>query len=146
MREAERRRTGGPEETAAVAHELAGRLEPGDVVFLTGEVGTGKTTFVRAACRRLGIQGPVTSPSFTLARRYDEGPVPVSHLDFQRLGGEAGDPGLFAEEVGPDRITFVEWASEMPAGTAWRPTWTVEIDHAGGDARSLAVERGPKAC
>lgn len=146
MRGAERRLTGGPHETAAVARELADLLEPGDVVFLAGEVGTGKTTFVRAACLRLGIEGPVTSPSFTLARRYDEGPVPVSHLDFQRLGGEAGDPGLFADEVGPERITFVEWASEMPAGTAWEPTWTVGIEHAGGDSRSLVVQRGAVPC
>lgn len=129
-----------------MAQGLADLLEPGDVVFLAGEVGTGKTTFVRAACRRLGIDSPVTSPSFTLARRYDEGAVPVSHLDFQRLGGEAGDPGLFADEVGPDRITFVEWASEMPAGTNWNPSWTVKIEHAGGDSRTLSVQRGTGTC
>ena len=138
----ERHHSGSAEQTAAIAREVAARLEPGDVVFIAGEVGSGKTTFVRAACRELGVAGPVTSPSFTLARRYEDGRAPVSHLDFQRLGGEAGDPGLFDGEVGHDRITFVEWPSEMPGGTDWVPAWTVEIAHAGGDERELTLRNG----
>jgi len=131
--------TAGPEETATLAEELAGFLAPGDVVFLAGEVGTGKTTFVRAACRALGVTSPVTSPSFTLAQRYEGGRLPVSHLDFQRIGGGEEDPALFAEEVSPERITFVEWASEAPAGTLWEPAWVVELEHAGQDQRRILV-------
>lgn len=131
--------TAGPDETESVAAGLASGLGPGDVVFLIGEVGTGKTTFVRAACRSLGIRAPVTSPSFTLAQRYEEGRIPVSHLDFQRLAGGDEDPSLFAGEVAPDRVTFVEWPGEAPAGTVWDPSFIVEIEHAGGDRRRVTV-------
>lgn len=136
---AERHLTSGADETEALAARFAGRLSPGDVVFLGGEVGSGKTTFVRSACRALGVTGPVTSPSFTLARRYEGGRVPVSHLDFQRLAGGAEDPGLFEEEAGPGRVTFVEWASEAPAGTDWPARFRVDIEHRGGDAREIAI-------
>jgi tRNA threonylcarbamoyladenosine biosynthesis protein TsaE len=72
--------TAAPEETEALAAQLARRLRPGDVVLVSGELGAGKTTFVRGACRALGVQAPVTSPTFTIARRYDAS-VPISHLD-----------------------------------------------------------------
>lgn len=134
------RLTAGPEETAAVAAELAARLGPGDLVFIEGEVGSGKTTFVRAACRELGIEGPVTSPSFTLAQRYEGGRIPVSHMDFQRLAGGGEDPSLFADEVSTERISFVEWPGEAPPGTGWRPTFVVGLQHAGGDRRRIAIE------
>ena len=68
------------EETEAIAARLARRLELGDVVTVSGELGSGKTTFVRGACRALGISVPVTSPTFTIGHRY-EGRVEVSHLD-----------------------------------------------------------------
>lgn len=134
----------GPGETEKAAARFAAQLEPGDVVFLAGEVGSGKTTFVRGACRELGVAQPVTSPSFTLAQRYDDGRVPVSHLDFQRLGGGYEDPGLFDQEFTGDRITFVEWASEAPAGTALRPDFLVELEHLGEDVRRIRIsDAGP---
>ena len=71
-------------ETEALAAQLARGLTPGDIVLVSGDLGAGKTTFVRGACRALGVSGAVTSPSFTIARRY-EGTVPVSHLDLYRL-------------------------------------------------------------
>ena len=73
-----------PEQTEAVAAELALELVPGDVVTVAGELGAGKTTFVRGACRALGVTVPVTSPTFTIGHRYD-GRVPVSHLDLYRF-------------------------------------------------------------
>ncbi|MGH2840456.1 MAG: tRNA (adenosine(37)-N6)-threonylcarbamoyltransferase complex ATPase subunit type 1 TsaE, partial [Solirubrobacteraceae bacterium] len=101
--------TVGPEATEQVAAELAQRLRPGDVVLVSGDLGTGKTTFVRGACRALGVSGPVTSPSFTIARRY-EGRMAVSHLDLYRLGDlDDEDPSLLAGELGDDRVTFIEW-------------------------------------
>lgn len=142
MSAAEPRLTAGPDETADLAAELAAGLRGGDVVFLAGEVGSGKTTFVRAACRALGVTSPVTSPSFTLAQRYEDGRLPVSHLDFQRLGGGQEDPALFADEVSPQRVTFVEWAGEAPAGIGWEPAWVVELEHAGQDRRRISVKRG----
>jgi tRNA threonylcarbamoyladenosine biosynthesis protein TsaE len=75
-----------PEETEALAGRLARRLAPGDVVLVSGDLGTGKTTFVRGACRALGVTGRVTSPTFTIGHRY-RGAPDVSHLDLYRFRG-----------------------------------------------------------
>src|SRR5436190_23293775 len=94
--------TSVPAATEAVAAELAGRLKRGAIVLVSGDLGAGKTTFVRGACRALGVAGAVTSPSFTIAQRYD-GHVPISHLDLYRLGDlDDEDPALLADELGPD--------------------------------------------
>jgi tRNA threonylcarbamoyladenosine biosynthesis protein TsaE len=131
-----------PVETEAVAAALAGRLRPGDIVLVSGELGTGKTTFVRGACRALGVSAPVTSPTFTIARRYD-GAVPVSHLDLYRLGDLAGeDPALLADELAPDRVAFVEWP-EVGAPEGLDPARVaarVRLEHRGGDRRLVTIE------
>src|SRR6478609_5174466 len=77
--------TSSAAETEALGAELAERLEPGDVVVVSGEVGAGKTTLIRGACRALGIEGPVTSPTFTIGQRYEGGRLPIAHLDLYRL-------------------------------------------------------------
>jgi len=131
--------TASAQETEALGARLAARLRPGDVVLVSGELGAGKTTFVRGALRALGVDGPVTSPTFTLARRYRTGNLEVSHLDLHRLDGlDAEDEALLADEVGPDRIAFVEWPeqAELPAPAAAR----VSLEHAGGDARVVRVD------
>lgn len=131
-----------PEETAAAGATLAARLAPGDVVLLTGEMGTGKTTLIRGAARALGVTGRVTSPTFTVGRRYPSPParVAVSHLDLHRIGGLADeDPGLLADYLTPDAVAFVEWGelgeAELPA-----PAFRVRLAHAGGDARSIEID------
>ena len=139
--------TFAPAQTEAVAAELAGRLRPGDVVLVSGELGAGKTTFVRGACRALGVTAAVTSPSFTIARRYD-GAVPISHLDLYRLvdlGDE--DPALLADELGDDRIAFVEWPEVgAPVGLdAERVVARVRLEHRGGDRRLIRVEAERRA-
>ncbi len=131
-------RTSGPAETEALAARLAAALEPGDVVLISGELGAGKTTFVRGACRALGVSGRVTSPTFTIGRRY-EGRVPISHLDLYRLGDLADeDPALLADYVAPDRVAFVEWPRGVE-GFGGRVAASVRIAHLGGDARELAI-------
>lgn len=130
------------EATSAIAAELAERLRPGDVVVVSGDLGSGKTTFVRGACRALGVETPVTSPTFTIGRRY-RGRVPVSHLDLYRLGDLADeDPGLLDDYLRPDSIAFVEWP-EIAAGTQLaedvRVAWRVTLRHAGGDRREVEV-------
>jgi tRNA threonylcarbamoyladenosine biosynthesis protein TsaE len=145
-----RTETRAPAETEAVAAELALRLRPGDVVLVSGELGAGKTTFVRGACRALGVTGAVTSPSFTIARRY-AGTVAVSHLDLYRLGDVAGeDPALLADELAADRVAFVEWPEAgAPVGLdPERVVAHVRLEHRGGDGRLVHVEwlarrRGP---
>jgi tRNA threonylcarbamoyladenosine biosynthesis protein TsaE len=88
--------TAGAEETEALGAELAATLAPGDVVLVEGELGAGKTTFVRGACRALGVTAPVTSPTFTIGQRYT-GRFPISHLDLYRL---APSPSQSAESAG----------------------------------------------
>jgi tRNA threonylcarbamoyladenosine biosynthesis protein TsaE len=137
-----RHETSSPDQTEAIAAELAAGLAAGDVVLVEGELGAGKTTFVRGACRALGVEGVVTSPTFTIGQRYP-GAVPVSHLDLYRvadLGAE--DPDLLDEYLGPDRIAFVEWprsAAATIAGLA-RVAARVVIEHGGGDQRVLTIE------
>jgi tRNA threonylcarbamoyladenosine biosynthesis protein TsaE len=134
--------TFAPAETEAVAAQLARRLRPGDIVLVSGDLGAGKTTFVRGACRALGVTGAVTSPSFTIARRYD-GQVPISHLDLYRLGDLADeDPALLAGELGEDRITFIEWPEVgAPAGLdPARIAARVHLEHRGADKRQLRIE------
>lgn len=135
------RRTESAAETERLAAELARELEPGDVVLVSGDLGAGKTTFVRGACRALGVREPVVSPTFTLGRRYAGERCHVSHLDLYRLAGSADEePGLFDEYLTPDAIAFVEWpeAAELPPV---RVAARVSLRHAGGDAREVEVER-----
>jgi tRNA threonylcarbamoyladenosine biosynthesis protein TsaE len=133
--------TDSPEATEQLAAELAARLRPGDIVLVFGEVGSGKTTFVRGAGRALGVEEPVTSPSFTIGRLY-RGAVPVSHLDLFRLESLAGeDPGLLEEYFAPDRIAFVEWPGAAgPELDSERIALRVRLDHLGGDRRLITVE------
>ena len=105
-------------------------------MLVSGELGAGKTTFVRGACRALGVAGPVTSPTFTIARRY-AGDVPISHLDLYRLGDlDDEDPALLADELADDRVAFVEWPEVgAPAGLdPARVVARVRLEHAAATA------------
>ncbi len=131
-------RSSSAAQTEAIGARLAAALRRGDVVLVSGELGAGKTTLIRGACRGLGVTDPVTSPTFTIGRRY-EGRVPVSHLDLFRLedlGGE--DPGLLDDYLTSDAIAFVEWPGgpdplDRPAALR------VELTHQGGDRRLVTV-------
>ena len=131
--------TTGPAGTEAIGARLAEDLRPGDVVVVSGELGSGKTTFVRGACRALGVAGPVTSPTFEIGRVY-AGRVEVAHIDLYRLPSLAGeDPALLDDYLTPERIGFVEWpggAGDRLEGVAAR----VRIDHLGGDRRAIVAE------
>jgi tRNA threonylcarbamoyladenosine biosynthesis protein TsaE len=129
----------GPEETEAAGAELAGRLAPGDVVLVSGELGSGKTTFVRGACRALGVRGPVTSPTFTIGQVLGDSPE-VAHLDLYRLGSLAReDPALLDDYLTPERVGFVEWPAVAEPALG-RVTARVLLEHAGGDRRRITVE------
>jgi len=138
-----RHETSSPAQTEALAAELAGGLAPGDVVLVEGELGAGKTTFVRGACRALGVDGAVTSPTFTIGQRYPAS-VPISHLDLYRVA-DLGDeePDLLDDYLGPDRIAFVEWPRDAVASIAElsRVAARVVIEHGGGDRRVVSIER-----
>lgn len=125
------------EETESIAARLAGRLAPGDVVTVSGELGAGKTTFVRGACRALGVSAPVTSPTFTIGHRY-AGTVPVSHIDLYRF--QAVSPAEWGdlEPYFDDAIVFVEWP-EAGRGTLPAARAVVSIEHAGRDRRRIEI-------
>jgi len=112
-----------PEETERIAAALAAELRPGDVVTVAGELGTGKTTFIRGACRALGVSSPITSPTYTIGNRY-RGDVDVSHLDLYRFESlseaEWGDLERYFEEA----VVFVEWPE---AGAGFLPPARAEI-------------------
>jgi tRNA threonylcarbamoyladenosine biosynthesis protein TsaE len=134
-----RTRTAG--ETEALAARAATRLAPGDVVLVSGELGAGKTTWVRGAARALGVTGPVTSPTFTVGARY-AAPAGrrVAHLDLYRLAGlEEEDPDLLAPYLGPDTTTFVEWPERASGDELGAVVLRVRLEHAGGDEREVAL-------
>jgi tRNA threonylcarbamoyladenosine biosynthesis protein TsaE len=133
------RRSDSATETEQAGAELAGRLAPGDVVLVSGELGSGKTTFVRGAARALGVSGPVTSPTFTIGHVL-AGRTEVAHLDLYRLGSLAGeDPALLEDYLTPDRIAFVEWP-ENAGAMLERVAARVRLEHAGADRRRITIE------
>ena len=141
-----------PAQTEDAGARLAARLRPGEVVLVAGELGSGKTTFVRGACRALGVVEPVTSPTFTIGQLYagrrDGRPLEVAHLDLYRLTSLAGeDPALLEDYLTPERVGFVEWPAlaepeldRLAPGA--RLAARVRIEHAGGDARRVEVALG----
>jgi tRNA threonylcarbamoyladenosine biosynthesis protein TsaE len=132
--------TEDPRETEALGAELAAGLRDGDVVLVQGELGSGKTTFVRGAARALGVTDPITSPTFSIGHRYRAGESTVSHLDLYRLvsGLQAEDPGLLDDYLGPGRIAFVEWPIQDSAELS-SACLRVTLSHLGGDRRQIEV-------
>ena len=131
--------THSPEQTEELAAQLAAALELGDVVTVSGELGSGKTTFVRGACRALGVTEPVTSPTFTIGHRY-HGRVDVSHLDLFRFrdvsAAEWGDLEPYFDEA----IVFVEWP-EAGAGVLPAARVAVRLEHGEDGSRLVTIDR-----
>jgi len=139
LAEPERIESSSAAETEALGARLAERLRPGEVVVVSGDLGAGKTTLIRGACRALGVTDPVTSPTFTLGQRYGGGRLPVSHLDLYRLASlEGEDPALLDDYLGADGIAFVEWPA-AGAERLGRPALEVRLAHAGGERRTIEV-------
>ena len=127
-----------PYETEAIAAALADRLALGDVVTVSGDVGTGKTTFVRGAARALGVHGPVTSPTFTIGHRYRGAGVDVSHLDLYRFTGLSAAEWGDLEPYFDRAIAFVEWP-EAGEGVLPPARFEVRISYGEGTARIVTV-------
>lgn len=129
-----------PDETEAIGRDLAARLGPGAVVLLYGDLGAGKTVFVKGLGAGLGIDPRlITSPTFVLIQEHD-GPLPLYHIDLYRL-----EPGPAVLELGLEEyfsgrgVTAVEWADRL-AGSPLPPAIVVRMSDAGGDARTIEVE------
>lgn len=108
------------------------------MVTVAGELGTGKTTFVRGACRALGVAGAVTSPTFTIGHRY-AGRVPVSHLDLYRFHGVSNADWGALEPYFEDAVVFVEWP-EAGAGALPPPRVSVTLEHVDETTRTLVLD------
>jgi tRNA threonylcarbamoyladenosine biosynthesis protein TsaE len=137
--------SGSAAETEEVGARIAAGLGPADVVVVSGELGAGKTTLIRGACRALGVEGPVTSPTFTIGQRY-EGRLPVSHLDLYRLGGlEGEDPALLDDYLDPTSVGFVEWPAIAVPRLAGRRLTAVRIEHLDAERRRIEWESASAA-
>jgi tRNA threonylcarbamoyladenosine biosynthesis protein TsaE len=138
-------RTATPAETERLGARIAAALRPGDVVLLRGDLGAGKTTLVRGVARALGAAGPVTSPTFALAHRYDlpEGRR-VAHLDLYRLAGLGDeDEELVDEELDGGAIGLVEWPDAVAPLLGDRVRLEVDLHHDGGDGRRIELRWRP---
>jgi tRNA threonylcarbamoyladenosine biosynthesis protein TsaE len=134
------RETSSAEETEAMAAGLADDLRLGDVVTVSGELGSGKTTFVRGACRALGVAEHVTSPTYTIGHRYRGDGVEVSHLDLYRFQGVSAAEWGDLEPYFDDSIAFVEWP-EAGRGVLPEPRWAVRLRHADEGRRIVSIDR-----
>ena len=131
-----------PESMTTLGEEVAVRLRAGDVVLVTGPLGAGKTTFTQGVARGLDVVGPVTSPTFVIAREHDshtDGPRLV-HVDAYRLGGLAELDDLDLETSLTDAVTVVEWGGGLVEHLD-APLVSVSIDRdAAGDERTVVVQ------
>jgi tRNA threonylcarbamoyladenosine biosynthesis protein TsaE len=131
--------TTSPEETEALAAALAARLVVGDLVTVAGELGSGKTTFVRGACRALGVRERVTSPTYTIGHRYHGAAAEVSHLDLYRFQGVSAAEWGDLEPYFDSSIAFVEWP-EAGEGVLPAARFAVRLRHAPGASRMVAID------
>ena len=129
-------------ETEAAAAQLGAGLRGGEVVLLSGELGAGKTTFVRGLARGVGADpAAVTSPTFVLLTSYP-GRLTLHHADLYRLAGGGDERELGLEELpGPQGVLAVEWAERL-SRPPWETAIRVELEHAGADTRHLRIESG----
>ena len=127
-------------ETRAIAAALAPTLMPGSVILLSGDLGAGKTAFVRGLAAGLGLDpDEVTSPTFTIVHEYRGGRLPLIHVDLYRLDrAELDDVGL-DQDLAEQGVTAVEWAERLTRGIA--DAIAVQIADEGGDRRSITIER-----
>ena len=127
-----------PEETERIAARLASLLRRGDVVTVAGELGAGKTTFVRGAARALGVSERITSPTFAIGHRF-RGEMDVSHLDLYRLEGVSAAEWGDLEPYLDDAVCFVEWP-EAAGGWLPKPRFSVRLLHVDPARRLLSVQ------
>ena len=124
--------TNSPEETEALGEMLAGRLEPGTVIAFTGDLGAGKTAFVRGLARGLGIAERVTSPTFTIVNEYEGGRLPLFHFDMYRLGSA-------------DELFDIGWEDYLARGGVCAVEWSENVSDAlDNDCLRVDIRRGER--
>ena len=122
----------------SVGRELAATLSAGDVVLLYGDLGAGKTAFVRGLAEGLGVApAEVSSPTFTLVQEYRGGRVTLVHVDLYRLNDPREIDDLGLEEIGADAVLSIEWADRLPRPPA--EAIRIRIEHAGDEERRITT-------
>jgi tRNA threonylcarbamoyladenosine biosynthesis protein TsaE len=130
--------TASETETAAVGRDLAQSLRAGDAVLLHGELGAGKTAFVRGLAEGLGVPADaVSSPTFTLIQEYRGGRLPLFHVDLYRLDDPREIDDLGLDEIARDGVLAIEWAEKLPRAPAGAVT--VRIEHGEADSRTIQI-------
>jgi len=133
--------TASVDETLELGRRLGRILEPGDVIALEGELGTGKTELIKGIAEALGVSSGVHSPTYVLHHRY-RGRLPIEHYDLYRLEGMAWvDTGL--DEPAPDAVTLIEWPERATVLDDWATTW-IRLTTQGPTRRQLTFIRGPE--
>ena len=153
--------THSEEETATVGREFASPLCAGDVLLLYGDLGAGKTAFVRGLAEGLGIdRDEVSSPTFTLIQEYRGGRLPLFHVDLYRIEDPRELDELGLEEIAEDGVLAIEWADKLPDDARLKPSaldaarvdaealegsrsgraFVVRLEHAGEEARNLSIQ------
>jgi tRNA threonylcarbamoyladenosine biosynthesis protein TsaE len=136
-------------ETAALGRDLAATLSAGDVVLLYGDLGAGKTAFVRGLADGLGVNPEeVSSPTFTLVQEYRGGRVPLLHVDLYRLDDPREIDDLGLDEIAADAVLTIEWAEKLGADARPKPSRSnrvveVRLHHGEGDVRTITVTNSP---
>jgi len=102
----------GPDRTKEIGAEMAAELRAGDIVYLYGELGSGKTVLVKGICSGLGVDEEVTSPSFVIATEYS-GALKISHIDLYRLDGVQVAALPLEEYIAANGVTVIEWADRL---------------------------------
>jgi len=132
-------------QTAAAGRDLAGRLSAGSVVLLSGDLGAGKTAFVRGLAAGLGISaGEVSSPTFTLMQEYRGGRLPLFHVDLYRLNDTREIEELGLDDTTAEGVLAIEWAERLPR----RPSNAIRVvlEHVGETERRVTVEMQNANC
>ena len=134
--------TQSEEETAAVGRELAPTLSAGDALLLYGDLGAGKTAFVRGLAEGLGVgRDEVSSPTFTLIQEYRGGRLPLFHVDLYRIEDPREFDELGLDEIAEDGVLAIEWAEKLAGRLKPSRYVAVRIDHAAETERRIAISR-----
>jgi tRNA threonylcarbamoyladenosine biosynthesis protein TsaE len=135
--------TNSEEETAAVGRQLAATLSAGDAVLLYGDLGAGKTAFVRGLAEGLGVpRDAVSSPTFTLIQEYRGGRLTLFHVDLYRIEDPREFDELGLDEIAEDGVLAIEWAERLPAPPPCGIR--ISIEHAGESERRIEIETSTK--
>jgi tRNA threonylcarbamoyladenosine biosynthesis protein TsaE len=133
--------TQSEDETAAAGRHLAANLSDGDVLLLYGDLGAGKTAFVRGLAEGLGVsRDEVSSPTFTLIQEYRGGRLPLFHVDLYRIGDPREFDELGLDEIALDGVLAIEWAEKLVARLKPSRYVEIRIQHAGDDTRVIQID------